>query len=145
MLRVYMVYDSKVTYSFRYRGGCSHIIFFLIPPWKHMLCVLIRNASVICFLWVPTTYVFMVNKKKWKFLHEKICYGYSLEVPQWANSNEYPQHMFSWRNKKKYQYQYFWLKKCLIWSYGVDLLVSAEGSVTYFRILIYVILINWQW
>ena len=35
------------------------------------------------------------------FLHENICCGYSLEVPQWGTSNEYPQHMFLWPNKKK--------------------------------------------
>ena len=34
------------------------------------------------------------------FLHENICCGYSLEVPCRGASNEYPQHMFSWRNKK---------------------------------------------
>ena len=34
------------------------------------------------------------------FLHKNICCGYSLEVPQGGASNEYPQHMFSWRNKK---------------------------------------------
>ena len=46
------------------------------------------------------------------FLNENICCGYSLEVPwkhmlcyslevPWlGSSNEYPQHMFSWRNKK---------------------------------------------
>ena len=34
------------------------------------------------------------------FLHENICCGYSLEVPRRGTSNEYPQHMFSWRNKK---------------------------------------------
>ena len=27
---------------------------------------------------------------------------YSLEVPHWGASNEYPQHMFSWRNKKNW-------------------------------------------
>ena len=32
------------------------------------------------------------------FLHENICCRYSLE----GASNEYPQHMFLWRNKKKY-------------------------------------------
>ena len=25
---------------------------------------------------------------------------YSLEVPYWGTSNEYPQHMFLWTNKK---------------------------------------------
>ena len=30
------------------------------------------------------------------------CCGYSLEVPPWGTSNEYPQHMFLWRNKKNF-------------------------------------------
>ena len=34
------------------------------------------------------------------FLHENICCGYSLEVPQWGTSNEYQQHTFSCGNKK---------------------------------------------
>ena len=31
---------------------------------------------------------------------ENICCGYSLEAPRGGTSNEYPQHMFSLRNKK---------------------------------------------
>ena len=31
---------------------------------------------------------------------QNICCGYSLEAPPRGASNEYPQHMFSWRNKK---------------------------------------------
>ena len=34
------------------------------------------------------------------FLNENIYCGYSLEVPRWGTTNEYPQHMFSLRNKK---------------------------------------------
>ena len=34
------------------------------------------------------------------FLDENICCGYSLEAPRRGASNEYPQHMFSSRNKK---------------------------------------------
>ena len=34
---------------------------------------------------------------------------YSLEVPQWGTSNEYPQHMFLWTNKKNINS--VWLKK----------------------------------
>ena len=34
------------------------------------------------------------------FLHENICCGYSLEAPRQGASNEYPQYMFLWRNKK---------------------------------------------
>ena len=35
-------------------------------------------------------------------LHQKICCGYSLEAPRRGASNEYPEHMFLWRNKKNY-------------------------------------------
>ena len=38
-----------------------------------------------------------------------ICCGYSLEAPRRGASNEYPQHMFSSRNKKNIDT--FWLKK----------------------------------
>ena len=34
------------------------------------------------------------------FLHKNIHYGYSLEAPHRGASNEYPQCMFSWKNKK---------------------------------------------
>ena len=34
------------------------------------------------------------------FLHKNIRCGYSLEMPHWDTFNEYPQQMFSWRNKK---------------------------------------------
>ena len=33
------------------------------------------------------------------FLHEGICYGYSLELPQWS-PNEYPKHIFLWINQE---------------------------------------------
>ena len=47
------------------------------------------------------------------FLHENICCGYSLEAPRRGASNEYPQHMISWRNKKNIM----WIPS-LICSYG---------------------------
>ena len=34
------------------------------------------------------------------FLHENVCCGYSLKASHRSTSNEYPQHMFSWWNKK---------------------------------------------
>ena len=37
------------------------------------------------------------------FLNENICCGYSLEASRWGASNEYPQHMFSFR-KERYQH-----------------------------------------
>ena len=46
------------------------------------------------------------------FLHENICCGYSLEVPQWGTSNEYPQHIFSWRNKKNIYQIPFLIQSC---------------------------------
>ena len=33
-------------------------------------------------------------------LHKNICCRYSLKACQQSTSNEYPQHVFSWRNKK---------------------------------------------
>ena len=47
------------------------------------------------------------------FLNENICCGNSLEAPQRDTSNENAQHMFSWRNKKKFT----WIPLLLIWSY----------------------------
>ena len=35
-------------------------------------------------------------------LHKNICCGYSLELPWRDDSFEYPQHIFSWRNKQNY-------------------------------------------
>ena len=35
-------------------------------------------------------------------LHKNICCGYSLEAPQRGASNEYPQDMILWKNKKNY-------------------------------------------
>ena len=48
---------------------------------------------------------------------QKHMLWYSLEAPQWSASNEYPQHMFSWRNKK--DISIFRMKKApylLLWS-----------------------------
>ena len=42
------------------------------------------------------------------FLDENVCCGYSLEAPWRGASNEYPQHMFSLKNKKNIDT--FWLK-----------------------------------
>ena len=48
---------------------------------------------------VPDKTCFSVQNFSY-FLYENVCCGYSLEVPHWGTSNEYPQHMFSLRNKK---------------------------------------------
>ena len=51
------------------------------------------------------------------FLKENICCGYSLEAPHWGASNEYPQHMFSVRNKKNLD---------TLFSYIYELLVPGQ-------------------
>ena len=43
---------------------------------------------------------------------------YSLEVPHWGTSNEYPQHMFHWATSKIEVFFGWKKKKCPIWSYG---------------------------
>ena len=59
------------------------------------------------------------------FLHENICCGYSLEAPRWGASNENPQFMFSWRNKKNVM----WIL-LLIWS-RVHILLWFENESYY--------------
>ena len=54
---------------------------FLFPPCKALVVRISRSVPIL-------------------FLHENICCRYSLEVPHWGTSNEYPQHTFSWRNMK---------------------------------------------
>ena len=57
------------------------------------------------------------------FLHENICCGYSLEAPRRGASNGYPQHMFSWRNKKNTM----WIPP-LICSYGLYSVLLPHGN-----------------
>ena len=47
-----------------------------------------------CFLQSKSIDIFLTSPR------QMLCCGYSLEAPQWGASNEYPQHMFLWRNKK---------------------------------------------
>ena len=53
----------------------------------------------------PEEQIMWVFDDNWKIflsvLHKNTCCGYSLEAPHWGASNEYPQHVFLWRNKKK--------------------------------------------
>ena len=71
-----------------------------------------NHDSVLVMFYAPCKYTISQFKIKhffnWTELifllisHENICCGYSLEVPLWGTSNEYPQHIFLWRNKKRY-------------------------------------------
>ena len=49
-----------------------------------------------------------INSIFFLFLHENICCGYSLEVPQRGSSNLSQKHMFLRRNNKNVRI--FWLK-----------------------------------
>ena len=68
------------------------------------------------------------------FLNENIRCGYSLEAPRRGASNEYPQNMFSLRNKKNIGI--FQLKKApylLLWFIAQSLSVAhltADSGVT---------------
>ena len=56
---------------------------------------------------------------------KNICFGYSLELPWQGNSNEYPQHMFLWRNKKK----------IFVWILGTWETLADVGKNLYFGII----------
>ena len=56
-----------------------------IPLDKDFICLLIRGY---------------IHKIFFLFPRENIYCGYSLEAPQRGTSNEYPQDVFSWGNKK---------------------------------------------
>ena len=63
------------------------------------------------------------------FLHENICCGHSFEEALQGASNEYPQHMFSWRNKKNIDS--FLLEKHLVWSFVQMFLISTPNICFY--------------
>ena len=88
------------------RAGFSHHIY------HH--CYFFKWSGLV----FPTTYiiqlqirVFFVSTKKsyFSYFSTKMWCEYPLEVPHRGTSNEYPQHTFSWRNKKIF----IWL---LLWS-----------------------------
>ena len=61
---------------------------------------------------------FLISPKK------KKQRGYSLEAPGWGTSNEYPQHMFSWRNKSN------------INTYDFKMVTCSSGAMHDIQILI---------
>ena len=85
---------------------------FLISPQKHMLWYLLEvplwgasNEYPQRMFWGEIKYLFDYSfeavfssqhdfQRNGSYFSTKTCCGYSLEVPQRGNSNEYPQHMF---------------------------------------------------
>ena len=65
----------------------------------------VRNYQILLFVhgqskWSKSTCPTKIIDIFFLFVKENICCGYSLEAPHWVASNEYPQYMFSSRNKK---------------------------------------------
>ena len=82
-------------------------------------------------------------------LHKNICCGYSLEAPQWGVSNEYQQHMFSWRNKKKISVIFSW-KKCLWKTPQACYLLISSSALLWFNLyhskliqMFFLLPVNW--
>ena len=72
----------------------------------HKTCINIYKRKLLFFIGVDKS-GYQVNS--FLISQENICCGYSLEAPWLGASNEYPQYMFSSRNKKNIDT--FWLKK----------------------------------
>ena len=51
------------------------------------------------------------------------CCGYSLELPLWGDSNEYPQHMLLWRIEENYPLLILKYPPCLFRCMQLDRLV----------------------
>ena len=60
---------------------------------------MLKDAFQRCLLGQPN-YIAQDNYVYFFISSQKTCCGYLLEVPRRGASNEYPQHVFSWRNKK---------------------------------------------
>ena len=84
---------------------------------------LLKHASQKRHFFTPKILIFFL------FLHENICCGYSLEVLQWGSSNEYPQHIVLWRNRKKYEVDtHSYLDLCHIKSWNCLFILSHYNS-----------------
>ena len=115
------------------RSGCGILIY---SAWQGLifssLHVLLKKKKKCWRYWLEASCwgiatdkaLFFIRKMliSFLFLHKNICCGYSLEAPCWGASNEYPQHMFSWRNKKS-----ILGIPPLIWSYAALLMILTNN------------------
>ena len=83
----FQVYFSY--FSMKNVAGTHQKHFWKVPtiPWKNMKNILWKSIDIHILI------VFIL-------LYENVCCGYSLEAPRRGASNEYQQHMLSWRYKK---------------------------------------------
>ena len=70
-----------------------------------------------------------IRKLFFLFSTKTFVLGYSLEVPQWGTSNEYPKHMF-YVEIRKISTIFGW-KKCLIWKYMY--FIFTGDNIIFFR------------
>ena len=96
---------------------CFHDTYHRLIIWKYQqhyqVTFYLRSKPVST---APDKALFFKQKKKmlifFLFVHETVCYGYSLEAPRWGASNEYPQHMFWWTNKISILFSILYLELC---------------------------------
>ena len=73
------------------------------------------------------------NKKSiniFLFLHENICCGYSLKAPNVGTSTEYPQYMFSWRNKKNICLEFYpVIYEYIVYQYIAGFKISLSKAI----------------
>ena len=78
-------------------------------PWSDHRCAVSSSYNSVCLLKLnsfthgsiqsPDQRGYLDNYFSY-FATKNVCCGYPLEAPQRGASNEYPQHMFPWKNKK---------------------------------------------
>ena len=110
--------------------------------YQRKICL--REKSVCVFFisnFISLDKAFFLNQKVLIFfllLPKNICFGYSLEVPCQYLSNEYPGHIFSWRNKKNINLIWYLLLSRAVWleampeSFYVDvmfIIISSPGAL----------------
>ena len=91
----------KAELSISLHGALLHNLQRLI--WAYIVCsgCLSQNLNMIRGFVKEECLVIIMGQFS-PVLHKNICCGYSFEVSHWGTSNEYPQRMFLWRNKKNY-------------------------------------------
>ena len=87
--------QNHVSYAVDQHSLLFSIISIQTWKWKHSVPLGWVCFFCCCFFFFKQNVLIF-----FLFLHESICW-YSLEVPHWGTSNEYPQQMLSWKKKKK--------------------------------------------
>ena len=99
---------------------------FLISPWKQILCSHhnSQNSDKALSFSQKILTLFLISPWKHMLL-------YTLEAPHQGASNEYPQRMFLWRNKKKY-YLAILIAHTELWiSWSIAILLSFHHNICF--------------